>query len=57
MHPLHVDLELLRLAELLATDVAEGSRSSRIRGTAVGAVHVQVVEAQKVLKGKNKNKT
>ena len=43
VHPPHVQLELLRLAELLPTEVAERASTAGVGGAAVGAVHVQVV--------------
>ena len=55
MHSLHVYFKLLRLAEFLATNIAEGPGSARVGGTAVGAMHVQVVEPKKVLQNKTKN--
>ena len=50
MRPLHVDLELLRLAELLPADVTRGAGPTGVRGAAVGPVHVKVVQPQEVLK-------
>lgn len=49
MHTLYVRLQLLRLTELAATEVADGTRSIRIGGTAIGAMHLQVVETQEEL--------
>jgi len=49
VHALDVRLQLLRLAELPATKVADGSRSIRVRGASVGPVHLQVVEPQEEL--------
>lgn len=49
MHTLYVRLQLLRLTEFAATEVADGTRSIRVRGTAIGAMHFQIIETQKEL--------
>lgn len=49
VHTLYVRLQLLRLTKFAATEIADGTRSIRIRGTAIGAMHLQVIETQKEL--------
>lgn len=49
MHPLDVHFEFLRLAELAAAVVAQRPCSVRVGGTAVRAVHLQVVQPQEEL--------
>lgn len=49
MHSLDVHLQFLRLTELSAAKIAERPCTLRVGGTAVGAVHVQVVETKEEL--------
>lgn len=46
MHSLDVNFQLLRLAELPSTEVAERACTLRIRCTSIGSMHFQVVQAQ-----------
>lgn len=49
VHSLDVHLQFLRLTELSATKVAERPRTLGVGGTAVGAMHIQVVETEEEL--------
>ena len=49
MSPLHVQFQFLRLAKLLAAKSTERPRAPWIGRAAVGAVHVEVVEAKEEL--------
>lgn len=49
VHSLDVHLQFLRLTELSSAKIAERPCTLRVGGTAVGAVHVQVVETKEEL--------
>ena len=49
MHPLHVCLEFLRLAEFLPTDVADRPIPARVRRAAVRSMHLEIVQSQEEL--------
>lgn len=49
VHSLDVHLQFLRLTELSATKVTERPRTLGVGGTAVGAMHIQVVETEEEL--------
>lgn len=48
MHPLDVHFKLLWLAKLSSTEIAQRTGSLGIRCTAVGPVHLQVIQSEKV---------
>ena len=53
VHSFDVNLEFLRLTELSAAKVTQWSCALRVGRTAVRAVHIQVVEAEKELQSDN----
>ena len=50
MHPFHVSLKLLRLAEFLSAEVAVGTIAAGIRRATVSSMHLKVVQSQEELK-------